>query len=86
MTKDEKRRLDALVEGLTIRLRPVCANWPEPMFQEMVRQLAEITVKYEGHDGLAEYDRRGTDRLVSDMRNLLERSQNQRDSGETSLE
>lgn len=76
MTKDEERRYDALVESLRGRLRPVCLNWPEAMFDEMIRQLAEITVRYEGDDGVrGAYDRRGADRLVADMKDLLERNQ-----------
>ena len=78
---NEDQRLDALIESLRLRLRPVCDNWPEPMFEEMIRQLAEITVKYELDDGLRVYDRRGTDRLVADMKELLERNQRHRAEG-----
>ena len=44
------------------------------MFEEMIHQLAEITVKYEMEEGIRVYDRRGTDRLVADMKELLERN------------
>jgi hypothetical protein len=78
LTKEEQRRFDVLVDNLRTRLRPVCENWPEPLFEEMIRQLADITVKYEVDEGIRVYDRRGTDRLVADMKELLDRNQRHR--------
>lgn len=78
MAIDEQRRFDVLVENLRLRLRPVCENWPEPMFEAMIGQLAEITVRYEIDEGMRVYDRRGTDRLVADMKELLEKNQHHR--------
>jgi hypothetical protein len=78
VTQDELTRFNQLVDNLRVRLRPVCDNWPEALFEEMVRQLADITVKYEVEEGIRVYDRRGTDRLVADMKELLERNQRHR--------
>ena len=75
MTQEELRRFETLVENLRHRLRPVCDNWPDAAFEEMIRQLADITVKYEMEEGIRSYDRRGTDRLVADMKELLEKNQ-----------
>jgi hypothetical protein len=74
MTAEEQRRFDALVDNLRSRLRPVCDTWPDGLFEEMIRQLADITVKYEMEEGIRVYDRRGTDRLVADMKELLEKN------------
>ena len=75
MTPEEQRRFDRLVDNLRQRLRPVCDSWPEPQFERMIRQLAGITVKYEVREGIRVYDRRGTDRLVADMKALLARNE-----------
>jgi hypothetical protein len=56
------------------RLRLVCADWPDDEFDPMVRQLAEITLKYEGRATSGMYDRRATDRLVAELRSALEES------------
>ena len=80
MTKEEQRRFDVLVDNLRLRLRPICENWPDALFDQMIRQLAEITVKYEvDGGGMRAYDRRGTDRLVADLKELLDRSERHRD-------
>lgn len=75
MTREDQRRFDRLVDNLRERLRPVCDGWSEAMFEQMIRQLADITVKYEVREGIRVYDRRGTDRLVADMKELLDRNQ-----------
>ena len=74
MTKDERLRLQQLTDDLRVRLRGVCAEWPEDMFDEVVRELAEITLKYEGTATPNLYDRRRTDRLVSDLKEIVDRS------------
>jgi hypothetical protein len=74
VTPENPVRVDALVETMAARLRPLCADWPEDAFNEMVRSLAEITVKYEGVATGGVYDRRTTDRLVEEMRATLLRS------------
>ena len=80
MPADEQLRLDELVDNLRVRLRPVCADWPEDMFEEVVRELAAITLKYEGSATPSLYDRRRTDRLVADLKDIVERSERNRES------
>jgi hypothetical protein len=79
MTQEEtSRRRAALIASMHTRLRPLCAEWPEPAFQEMVERLADITLRYEGVLPLgSSYDRRTTDRLIAEMRHLLERSESE---------
>lgn len=60
------------------RLRPLCVGWPEESFNEMVRGLAAVTLKYEGHATTGTYDRRSTDRLVAELKDALERSMRSR--------
>jgi hypothetical protein len=79
MTEADSRR--AIIDDLTGRLRPVCAQWPEEQFKQMVERLADITLKYDHGSGVT-YDRRSTDRLVADLKEVLERSQSTRDSDE----
>lgn len=64
---------------LAARLRPVCAQWPQELFDEMVERLAEITLKYDRSFG-ATYDRRSTERLIADLKEALNRSRSIRDS------
>lgn len=81
MTADRDLRIDALTLDMTARLRPYCSGWPQDYFERMVRRLAEITVKYEGSVSGGVYDRRSTDRLVAEMRKVLEQSEHLRDEG-----
>ena len=74
MTKDQRLRLQQLTDDLRVRLRGVCADWPEDMFDEVVRELAAITLKYEGVATPNQYDRRHTDRLVTDLKEIVGRS------------
>lgn len=62
-----------LVAALTQRLKAICAEWPEQEFQEMVEHLADITMKYEGRISSV-YDRRTTDRLLTELNEVLDRS------------
>src|SRR5688572_14029176 len=73
--QDDDVRLSAISANIASRLRPVCAHWPEELFNEMVQGLAHITVKYEGAVTAGTYDRRTTDRLVADLKAALERSE-----------
>jgi len=82
MTRNEQLRLDELIETLRVRLRPVCSDWPEDMFEEVVRELAAITLKYEGSATPGMYDRRRTDRLVADLKDIVGRSQQRRGAEE----
>jgi hypothetical protein len=78
---DQSRRRKALIESMTARLRPLCSEWPEDVFAEMVRHLADITIKYEGNALIEGYDRRTSDRLLSDMREMLQKSEDTRNEG-----
>lgn len=85
MTRDPNARLSEIIDSLRIRLRPVCADWPEDMFDEVVRELASITLKYEGSATPSLYDRRRTDRLVADLKEVIGRNEKAREiDGETS--
>jgi hypothetical protein len=77
--EDSERRA-ALATAISARLRPLCSDWPEDLFSAMVERLTEITMKYEGR-GAAMYDRRSTEMLVNELKAVLERSENSRDSG-----
>jgi hypothetical protein len=76
MTDADARRV--LSHELYRRLRPVCSQWPEDQFTQMIERLAEITIKYDRGFGVT-YDRRATDRLVADLKGVLERSEATRD-------
>jgi hypothetical protein len=71
--------LAVLRQEIAARLRHVCENWPEERFNFMVDSIAAITLKY----GLAEptsvYDRRSTDRLLDDLKDLSRRLEKLRD-------
>jgi hypothetical protein len=57
------------------RLRPVCPDWPEELFQAVVSRIVEITLKFDQrgqHDLVV--DPRITEQLVNEMRQLVERS------------
>jgi hypothetical protein len=71
MTDSDVHRV--VVAELAARLRPICAEWPQELFNEMVERLAEITLKYD-RSFSATYDRRSTERLVAELRAALERS------------
>jgi hypothetical protein len=74
LTEQRQRRLEELRSQIAARLEPVCREWPTEMFEEMVRGLAALTLKYEHHGDAPSYDRRTTDRLLDDMKTLIERS------------
>ena len=74
----------AMVADLTRRLRPVCENWPDALFAEMVERLADITVKYDVAGPT--YDRRTTDRLVLDLRAALAQSESVRGDDESTTD
>jgi hypothetical protein len=66
-----------IAADIALRLRRVCGNWPDDLFNEMVQRLADITVRYDGVTTPSTYDRRTTDRLVAELREALERSQSE---------
>lgn len=80
MTDERDLRLEELRAHFAARLKGVCDQWPREMFSEMVSRLAEVTLKYDASSSPSMYDRRATERLLSDMRNLADRSAAVRDS------
>ena len=79
MTEERDLRLEELRAHFAARLKGVCDQWPPEMFAEMVRELAAITLKYDASSSPSMYDRRSTERLLSDMRDLADRSAALRD-------
>jgi len=65
-----------MVADLTRRLRPVCENWPDAVFTEMVERLADITLKYD--IAVPTYDRRTTERVIDDLKSVLAQSESVR--------
>jgi hypothetical protein len=70
----EPLRLSALRDDIAARLRPVCSDWPQELFDQVVEKLATITVKYEGISTASTYDMRTTDALVQRLADGLEES------------
>jgi len=68
-----------LAATIAERLRPLCADWSDEVFDDMVRRLAEVTLKYEGVSSPGSYDRRATDKLVEELKRALESSEGARD-------
>ena len=75
----DRRQLAALRAEIAERLRPVCHQWPTQLFDDMVDGLADITFKYDHANPSSVVDRRATDRMIDDMKDALERSENARD-------
>ena len=71
----EDVRLRALKADISARLKSVCADWPEHEFDAMIERLANITLKYLSRGSIGMYDRRATDRLVSDLKETLQRNE-----------
>ena len=85
MHEPENPRLDELRSEIAARLTAVCRDWPAEMFEEMVRGLAALTLKYEHAAAPGAYDRRTTDRLIEEMKALATRNaevRNTIDAGE----
>lgn len=74
----KETRRQELVRELRERLSPACREWPAELFESMVEGLADITLKYE-RAATSIYDRRTTDRLVEDLKDALDRSEEARD-------
>ena len=81
MTTDETRpatdretRRAALLQDLRARLAAVCEGWPPEQFNAMLEGLADITERYDRRQSMTTYDRRTTDRMVADMKELIDRS------------
>lgn len=75
----KQTRRQELVRELRERLGPACREWPSDLFASMVEGLADITLKYEHGSAPNIYARRTTDRLVEDLRDALDRSEEARD-------
>jgi hypothetical protein len=76
VTTSEQR--DALAQAIRHRLAPLCVDWPAEEFEMMVGRLTTITLKYQGGSAADVYDRRSTDRIIDELRELLFRSMNRR--------
>jgi hypothetical protein len=70
--------LVAMKADIAARLRGVCADWPDDLFETMVERLASVTLKYQSESALPGYDRRTTERLLSDLKAALARSEDMR--------
>jgi len=79
VTSDRTLRLQVLAATIAERLRPLCADWSDEVFDDMVRRLAEVTLKYEGVSSPGSYDRRATDKLVEELKRAFESSEGARD-------
>ena len=75
MSGQSELRLNALKGELRRRLRGVCAHWPDDQFETMIEQIANITIKYDRALPAGSYDRRSTDRLIADLKEVLTRSE-----------
>lgn len=75
MTSEQSTRLNEIRASILARLQPICADWPREMFEAMVERLAAVTLKYERLGGASPYDRRGTERFITDLKAALERSE-----------
>jgi len=76
VTTAEQR--DALARDIRHRLATLCADWPVEDFDAMVERLTTITLKYQGRTAGDTYDRRSTDRIIDELRDVLERSMKRR--------
>jgi hypothetical protein len=74
----ERRQLTALRAEIAARLKPVCEQWPDELFENMVEGLARITLKYDLSSPTSVVDRRATDRMIEDMKDAVERSEKSR--------
>ena len=77
MTTDDDS-LVAMKADIAARLRSVCADWPSDLFETMVERLASVTLKYQSESAVPGYDRRTSERLLSDLKAALARSEDMR--------
>jgi hypothetical protein len=80
-TMTDNPPLDRLAEvrkEIAARLEPFCAGWPPERFDLLVNSVTAITMKYDVSDRLM-YDRRTTDRLIEDLKDLTRRLEESRD-------
>ena len=75
----ERRQLTALRAEIAERLKAVCEQWPPDLFNHMVDGLAQITLKYDHADPSSVLDSDATDRMIDDMKDALQRSEDARE-------
>ena len=68
---DHVSHRDQLIAELTARLRPVCADWPEEHFEQMVKEMVDVRLRFEGQLPLSQYDRRSTERLIAELKSSV---------------
>jgi hypothetical protein len=71
---EDRRRLTELRAAIASRLQNVCAEWPPEMFDEVIGNLAEITLRYEGSTPRDLEPGGTTDRMLAEMRELARKS------------
>lgn len=74
----DSARLAELREEIASRLRPVCADWPDERFAELVEHIATTTFKYESRPGFVVPERQLTDAVLKRIELGLQRSQHNR--------
>jgi len=80
--EDQTELREALVRRLAQRLRPVCYAWPQALFDTMVGNLADITLKYDYHHATSSHlATEESTKLLAELRASLARSERMR-SGE----
>jgi hypothetical protein len=78
MPNQAGERMEEIRVAIRMRLQSVCAEWPAEAFDMMVDRLAHITLKYERVGSGNAYDRRNTDRLLADIKEVLEKETSER--------
>ena len=74
----ESDKAQTLKDEIMHRLLPVCGDWPDQLFQQLVHSITEITLKYEDQSERIVYDTTRSDRLIADMRSLAAKSADMR--------
>jgi len=75
VTTEQQSHLNEVRAEIRARLQPICAEWPAELFESMVEHLAAVTIKYERQGSASPYDRRGTERLIADLKATLDRNE-----------
>jgi hypothetical protein len=76
MSSSPQSRVEELQIAIAARLKKVCYDWPRDRFDEVVRNLAFITVKYEQR--MLPYTGASTEELLAQMKALRQRSSDHR--------
>jgi hypothetical protein len=77
----DEMRATVLRAEVESRLRPVCPDWPEELFQAVVSRIVELTIKYESGGAKADLllDPRISDDLFAEMKDAADRGAEVRD-------